>query len=136
MYLREKRNREVFIYFFISREKSKNNSGIIGTGGASSQGDKVIDPILFALSYKNNRFYLFDKHEPKEEEKQKSDIQNEKIIDKTQLTHHLPQSTAKLGKQAVLETSFGKYILSYFLKNVRKLLKILYLWQIKVIITI
>ena len=104
-----------FLYISLFQGKSlKNNSGIIGTGGASSQGDKVIDPILFALSYKNNRFYLFDKHEPKEEEKQKRDIQNEKIIDKTQLTHHLPQSTAKLGKQAVLETSFGEIHIKLF----------------------
>ena len=110
-----KKETERFLYISLFQGKSlKNNSGIIGTGGASSQGDKVIDPILFALSYKSNRFYLFDKHEPKEEEKQKRDIQNEKIIDKTQLTHHLPQSTAKLGKQAVLETSFGEIHIKLF----------------------
>lgn len=110
-----KKELERYLYISLFQGKSlKNNSGIIGTGGASSQGDKVIDPILFALCYKKNRFYLFDKHEPKEDEKQKRDIQNEKITEKSQNIHHVPQNIFKLGKQAVLETSFGEIHIKLF----------------------
>ena len=42
----------------------KNNSGLIGTGGESSQGEKVLDPTVFAISYKKYRFYLFSRREP------------------------------------------------------------------------
>ena len=76
-----KKETERFLYISLFQGKSlKNNSGIIGTGGASSQGDKVIDPILFALSYKNNRFYLFDKHEPKEKKNKKEKFKMKKLL--------------------------------------------------------
>ncbi len=48
---------------------------MIGTGGQSSQGDKVLDPTIFTLAYKENRFYLFTNREPLDID----DKKNEKI---------------------------------------------------------
>ena len=78
-----KKENERFININLFQGKSlKNNSGIIGQGGKSSQGEKVIDPILFAISYKKIRFFLFSKNDIKEDEKLKRDIINEKIVEK------------------------------------------------------
>ncbi len=56
---------------------------MIGSGGASSQGEKVMDPTLLTIAYKKNRFYLFTKREPSDLDVEKSlvkrDIVNEKI---------------------------------------------------------
>lgn len=110
-----------FLYISLFQGKSlKNNSGIIGTGGASSQGDKVIDPIVFALGYKKNRIYLFDKHEPNEQDKQKRDVLNEKIVDKTSSLQQQTTITSKIAKQAILETSLGEIHIKLFPEECKK----------------
>ncbi len=56
---------------------------MIGSGGTSSQGEKVLDPTLFTIAYKKNRFYQFTKREPSDVDVEKSlikrDVHNEKI---------------------------------------------------------
>ena len=107
-----KKENERFININLFQGKSlKNNSGIIGQGGKSSQGEKVIDPILFAISYKKIRFFLFSKNDIKEDEKLKRDIINEKIIEKPNkniINQNIKNPNIKLPKQAILETSFGE----------------------------
>ena len=107
-----KKENERFININLFQGKSlKNNSGIIGQGGKSSQGEKVIDPILFAISYKKIRFFLFSKNDIKEDEKLKRDIINEKIIEKqnkNNINQNQKNPNIKLPKQAILETSFGE----------------------------
>ena len=105
-----KKENERFLHICLFQGKSlKNNSGIIGSGGKSSQGDKVIDPLLFAISYKKIRFFLFSKNEIKEDEKLKRDIINEKIIEKVKNNINPNEKTQKkkLANQAILETSLG-----------------------------
>jgi peptidylprolyl isomerase domain and WD repeat-containing protein 1 len=70
---------------------------------------KVIDPLLFAISYKKIRFFLFSKNEIKEDEKLKRDIINEKIIEKVKNNINPNEKTQKkkLANQAILETSLG-----------------------------
>jgi peptidylprolyl isomerase domain and WD repeat-containing protein 1 len=111
-----------FMYLCLFQGRSlKNNSGIIGTGGASSQGDKVIDPILFAIAYKTNRFYLFDKHEPKDDDnRSKRDILNEIVIDKQPLIHNVNKHSTECGKHAVIETSFGEIHIALFYEHTPK----------------
>ena len=107
-----KKENDRFININLFQGKSlKNNSGIIGQGGKSSQGEKVIDPILFAISYKKIRFFLFSKNDIKEDEKLKRDIINEKIIEKPNkniINQNIKNPNIKLPKQAILETSFGE----------------------------
>ena len=107
-----KKENERFININLFQGKSlKNNSGIIGQGGKSSQGEKVIDPILFAISYKKIRFFLFSKNDIKEDEKLKRNIINEKIIEKPNkniINQNIKNPNIKLPKQAILETSFGE----------------------------
>ena len=107
-----KKENERFININLFQGKSlKNNSGIIGQGGKSSQGEKVIDPILFAISYKKIRFFFFSKNDIKEDEKLKRDIINEKIIEKpnkNKINQNIKNPNIKLPKQAILETSFGE----------------------------
>ena len=107
-----KKENERFININLFQGKSlKNNSGIIGQGGKSSQGEKVIDPILFAISYKKIRFFLFSKNDIKEDEKLKRDIINEKIVEKqnkNNINQNQKNPNIKLPKQAILETSFGE----------------------------
>ena len=91
-----KKENERFLHICLFQGKSlKNNSGIIGSGGKSSQGDKVIDPLLFAISYKKIRFFLFSKNEIKEDEKLKRDIINEKIIEKVKNNINPNEKTQK-----------------------------------------
>lgn len=95
----------------------RNNSGIIGTGGASSQGDKVMDPTLFTIAYKRNRFYMFTKREPAELETEKKllkrDVMNEKSGKDDIQLYHTP-SAVSLAKQAIIETSMGEIHIKLF----------------------
>jgi len=58
----------------------RNNSGLIGSGGQSSQGDKVLDPTIFSVAYKRNRFYLFSTRMPVEIESDKHQLLKRDII--------------------------------------------------------
>ena len=113
-----KKENERFININLFQGKSlKNNSGIIGQGGKSSQGEKVIDPILFAISYKKIRFFLFSKNDIKEDEKLKRDIINEKIVEKqnkNNINQNQKNPNIKLPKQAILETSFGEIYIKLY----------------------
>ena len=99
----------------------KNNSGIIGKGEENSQGEKIIDPILLCIAYKKERFYVFTKNEPNDEEKKKRDIQNEiisnnkninKIVNNNNITHN--NDDIKNLNNAILETSFGEIHIKLF----------------------
>jgi peptidylprolyl isomerase domain and WD repeat-containing protein 1 len=71
----------------------------------------VIDPTLFCVAFKKNRFYLFNKREPSENDDKnimfKRDVQNEKTI-KEETQMYIQPTAAKLGKQALIETSLGE----------------------------
>lgn len=111
---------EHYEYLFIN---VKNNSGLIGTGGASSQGDKVLDPSLFCISYKRNRIYIFSKREPAEGENEKSlikrDILNEKPT-KDDIQNMIQLTPTHLATQAIIETSLGEIHIKLFAKEVPK----------------
>ena len=101
----------------------KNNSGLIGTGGASSQGDKVLDPSLFCISYKRNRVYIFSKREPAEADNDKGltkrDILNEKPT-KDDIQNMIQLTPTHLATQAIIETSLGEIHIKLFAKEVPK----------------
>lgn len=69
-----------------------------------------MDPSLFCVAYKRNRFYIFTKREPLEAESEKKlqnrDTQNEKTV-KDDVQAYKETGTANLAKQAVIETSMG-----------------------------
>ena len=99
----------------------KNNSGIIGKGEENSQGEKIIDPILLCIAYKKERFYVFTKNEPNDEEKKKRDIQNEiisnnkninKIVNNNNIINN--NEDIKNLNNAILETSFGEIHIKLF----------------------
>ena len=99
----------------------KNNSGIIGKGEENSQGEKIIDPILLCIAYKKERFYVFTKNEPSDEEKKKRDIQNEiisnnkninKIVNNNNIINN--NEDIKNLNNAILETSFGEIHIKLF----------------------
>jgi peptidylprolyl isomerase domain and WD repeat-containing protein 1 len=78
---------------------------LIGSGGLSSQGDKVLDPTIFAVAYKKNRFYLFSKREPAELEEGKNlakrDVLNEKPT-KDEIQLYTQPAAANLAKLVIL----------------------------------
>jgi peptidylprolyl isomerase domain and WD repeat-containing protein 1 len=69
-----------------------------------------LDPSLFCIVYKRNRFYIFSKREPADAESEKKlnnrDAQNEKTV-KDDVQAYKESGTASLAKQAIIETSMG-----------------------------
>lgn len=94
----------------------RKTTGSVGFGGKSSQ-EKATDPTLFCTAYKKNRFYLFTKREPQENEGEKNalgrDIFNEKPSkDDLQMAH--AHQSSFLPSQSVISTSFGEIHLKLF----------------------
>ncbi len=82
-----------------------------------------MDPTIFSIAYKRNRFYLFSKREPAELETEKKllkrDLMNEKSSkDEVQLYNQ--PSTVTMAKQAILETSLGEIHIKLFTKECPK----------------
>jgi len=74
-----------------------------------------MDPTLFCISYKKNRFFLFTKREPADVEVEKTlikrDIQNEKILkEETQL--YTQPSEASSAKQVIFN-KINKFLIGY-----------------------
>ena len=69
-----------------------------------------MDPSLFCIVYKRNRFYIFSKREPADAESEKKlnnrDAQNEKTV-KDDVQAYKESGTASHAKQAIIETSMG-----------------------------
>lgn len=82
-----------------------------------------MDPTVFAISFKRNRFYLFTKREPVELEKEKKlvkrDLMNDKSV-KDEVQNYQQPSNVLLAKQAVLETSMGEIHIKLFPKECPK----------------
>jgi hypothetical protein len=77
---------------------------LIGSGGTSSQGEKVLDPILLCVAYKRKRFYIFSKREPVDVESEKAlakrDVLNEKPT-KEDIQSYVQTNTTTLAKQVI-----------------------------------
>jgi peptidylprolyl isomerase domain and WD repeat-containing protein 1 len=82
-----------------------------------------MDPTVFAISYKRNRFYLFTKREPAELETEKKllkrDVQNEKTA-KDEVQMYTQPTSVNLAKQAIIETSMGEIHIKLFAKDCPK----------------
>ncbi len=82
-----------------------------------------MDPSLFCVSYKRNRFYIFTKREPAEAENDKTltkrDVLNEKPT-KDDIQNMIQTTPTHLATQAVIETSIGEFHIKLFAKEVPK----------------
>lgn len=81
-----------------------------------------MDPTLFCVAYKRNRFYIFSKREPADESEKnigKRDTLNEKTS-KDEVQSYMQYSQSKLAKQAIIETSMGEIHVKLFPKECPK----------------
>jgi peptidylprolyl isomerase domain and WD repeat-containing protein 1 len=81
-----------------------------------------MDPTLFCVAYKRNRFYIFSKREPADESEKnigKRDTLNEKTS-KDEVQSYMQYSQSNLAKQAIIETSMGEIHVKLFPKECPK----------------
>jgi peptidylprolyl isomerase domain and WD repeat-containing protein 1 len=87
----------------------KNPKGTIGHGGMTSQA-KEADPTLYCTAWKKNRFYIFSKREPEDQEDKNMmtgrDVFNERPSKEDQQMVAV-QSKPFLGSQAIIQTTMG-----------------------------
>lgn len=61
-------NGERFLKLALYQGKAlRNPKGTVGAGGMSSQ-QKIKDPTLYCTAFKKNRFYIFSRREPEDQE--------------------------------------------------------------------
>lgn len=117
---------ERFIHVSLMQGKAlRNTSGIIGSGGDSSQGEKIHDPCLLAIAYKKSRFFIFSQREPEEELKistVKRDIYNEKPT-KQEIQETNEEDRKQLPTQAIIDTSLGEIHLRLYPNECPKTVK-------------
>ena len=85
-----------------------NTSGRAGMGGSSSQGLKEFDPILFAIAFRRNRFYLFTQRNAVEEGTHENrDIMNETMMDESKSMMLQAKPSLKLATHVIIHTTMG-----------------------------
>lgn len=76
----------------------------------------LLDPMLFAISYGNNRFFVFSKRVPEDLSNEKllakRDVLNERVVKKEKVDYE--EETKKLPKGAMIETSMGEIHIKLF----------------------
>ena len=107
-------------------ESLKNKNSLIQTNlnsNISFHEEKILDPLLFACAYRNNRFYIFTKKEP--DNKLKRDIINEDIdeLKNKNSNKNKKQENNELPEKAVIETSKGEIFVKLFYKECPKTVK-------------
>ncbi|CAD7966445.1 unnamed protein product [Amoebophrya sp. A120] len=81
------------------------------------------DPTLFATSFRKNRFFLFTKRDPEDdlgEDEVGRDVFNELPSKEEQALAVSAADTVRLGREAIISTSFGDIVISLFFNECPK----------------
>ncbi|KAK9763570.1 Peptidyl-prolyl cis-trans isomerase cyp15 [Basidiobolus ranarum] len=109
------------LYQGAPRKKAAISLAMAASDNPTVKDSETLDPTLFCTAYKRNRFYLFTRRDPDNEESSKGerDVFNEKPSREEQ-TVAVSQSKAVLSTSAILRTTMGDIHLRLFPEHAPK----------------
>ncbi|KAI8148410.1 peptidyl-prolyl cis-trans isomerase cyp15 [Fennellomyces sp. T-0311] len=97
------------LYQGAPKKKGVYTLAMAASDNATLKESELLDPTLFCTAFKRNRFFMFTRREPYEEESQKGDrdVFNEKPSREEQTVASTQERKQVLGTHAILRTTMG-----------------------------